>query len=277
MHFIKCTNCGHLNEIKSEYLIFCSSCNKKLENNYPDWIKTNPKKNLEDYKKLMCISEEAIQQIAINTKPNKAKGIKYGIGFAIVFAIFYVLAQLGGEEIVKLFNYEKTSKEVLDQEWIKQTCGNFGLSVETPFVMTKTDLPLPENVRGVIDVMDVYDYMTEKGFKVLINSIKYSPAIGSVNLPGAASGSVNEMQKQPGVTDFDYAEEEINKGSIPGIKQTGTYKQNGISVEFINTGFAEGLILWQVVVVYQSQDEVGQIAAKRVIESIEINKDSSLQ
>lgn len=277
MHFLKCTNCGHLNEVKTEYLIFCSSCNKKLENNYPDWSKINPKKNLEAYKKLVCISDEEIQQSTAKVKSTNPKAKWYGIGFALAFALFYFVGQFGGEYIQKLFNYENTSEEVLDQDWIKATYGGFGLSVETPFRMTKSDLSIPDNVRQMIDVMDVYDYMSEKGFKVLINSIKYNPAVGSINLQGAADGSVNEMKKQEGVTNFDYSEEQIFIEKIPGFKQSGTYKQNGIGIEFINTGFSEGLILWQVMVAYQSQDDVGRIAAKRVIESIEINPEERIQ
>lgn len=274
MHYLKCNNCGQLNEVKGEYLIFCSSCNKKLESNFTDWKKRNYDKTLDDFKQLMCVSETELQKNPVKTK-SKPKRLKYWIGFAVVFAIFYAIGQFGGETIVKLFKSEKTSKEVLDQKWIKVTYGNFGLTVETPVKMTKGDLPLPDNVRQVIDQMDVYNYMSNKGFIVMINNIKYNPAIGQINLQGAANGSVNEMKMQKGVTDFNYSEEDIYKNDISGFIQKGMYKQNGIAVEFINTGFSKGLIFWQVLVAYQTDDEVGRTAAKRVIESIEIMEKSN--
>ena len=31
MHFLKCNNCGHLNEVKTEYLTFCNNFQKKIE------------------------------------------------------------------------------------------------------------------------------------------------------------------------------------------------------------------------------------------------------
>ena len=34
MYYIKCSQCGHLNEVKSEYQVFCSGCNKKLDNHF---------------------------------------------------------------------------------------------------------------------------------------------------------------------------------------------------------------------------------------------------
>jgi hypothetical protein len=40
-----------------------------------------------------------------------------------------------------------------------------------------------------------------------------------------------------------YPEESIYKNNIPGFIQKGTYSQNGIEIEFINTGFSKGLIM----------------------------------
>lgn len=123
--------------------------------------------------------------------------------------------------------------------------------------------------------MDTYSYVSAKGFKILINSIKYNPIIGQPDLQGAANGSVNEMKLQKGVTDFDFTEDYIYKMDIPGFIQKGTYKQDGIAIEFVNAGFAKGLNLWQVMVFYHIDDEVGRIASKKVIESIEIITDVS--
>lgn len=271
MYYLKCNNCGHLNEMKGEYLTFCSSCNKKLDNNFSEWRKRNHDKTFDDFKQLICISETDIPNTSVKTK-SKPKGLKYWIGFLVAFTIFTAIGQLGGEEVAEFFNSEKTSKEVLTQEWVKDTYGGFGLTVETPVKMTKGDVPIPDNAREVIDQMDVYNYISNKGFKVIINSIKFNQAIGETNLEGAANGSINEMKMQKGLTDFNYTEDYIYKDNIPGFIQKGTYNLSGIGIEFINTGFFRGLIMWQVMVIYQANDEVGKIAAKRVIESVEINE-----
>ena len=62
MYYIKCSQCGHLNEVKSEYQVFCSGCNKKLDNNFADWKKRNPGKSFDDYQQLVCVSDEEIQK-----------------------------------------------------------------------------------------------------------------------------------------------------------------------------------------------------------------------
>lgn len=52
-YYLKCTNCSHLNLLKTQYLVFCEKCNLKLKNNFSDWEKIHPDKNynffLENY------------------------------------------------------------------------------------------------------------------------------------------------------------------------------------------------------------------------------------
>lgn len=76
MYYLKCKSCGHLNEVKSEYLIFCSNCNKKLENNYSDWIKRNSEKTFDDWKQLFCTTEITTPTNETSTQ-KKIKGLKY--------------------------------------------------------------------------------------------------------------------------------------------------------------------------------------------------------
>jgi len=267
MYYLKCNSCGHLNKIESETVLFCSKCNKKLENNFRDWHSRNSDKSFEDYKKLVCISEQEIQ--TENKKTSKPKSLKYWIGFTIAFAIFYAVGQIGGEKLVSLFKSEKTSQEVLSQKWIKEMYGN-GLTVETPVIMTETEVNLPDQVKELVEEIIMFKYISAKGFKVFITTGIYKPVIQEGNLQGAANGSVNEIKMQKGVTDFEYTEEKIVLNEIDGIKQTGSFKMNGTKYEFFNKIFVKGLNMWQVMTGYQVDDEVGRIAAKKVIESIEI-------
>jgi len=49
MSNIKCDNCGKLIEIKSETIIFCPFCDKKLNNSFSEWKKSHEGKSLNDY------------------------------------------------------------------------------------------------------------------------------------------------------------------------------------------------------------------------------------
>lgn len=268
MHYLKCSNCDHLNEVKGEYLTFCANCVKQLDNSFAEWKKDNPKKTFEEYKQSVCIAIDA-QTPEVSDNKKKGKGKSFWIFFTATLLVFYLLGNLASEKIVHFLNNQFTSEAIFDQEWVKESYGQFGLSVETPVKMTRENLPLPSNVKQVIDQMDTYKY-DKKGFKILINSIKYNASVGQTNLLGAANGSVNEMRNQEGVSHFDYSQEQISKKQLPGFKQQGTYQHNGVDVEFINVGYSKDLNLWQVLAVYQKSDSIGRTAAQRVINSIEI-------
>lgn len=271
MHFLKCSNCGHFNEVKSEYLVFCSSCTKKLENNFSDWQKKNPGGSFDSYKRLICVSEEEINTIPVKVR-TRPKSLKYWIAFTIVFAVFYAVGQFGGEAIVRIIKTYRAAREMATQEWTRQSYSQFGLSVETPFKMEKTELPVPDNLKQAIDIMDTYSYSMSQGFGVMINNVRYKPEIGSVNLEGAANGSIAEMKMQPGVSGFTYTEDPFSKNDMPGFIQKGSYNKDGDLVEFINTGFANGLVLYQVMVAYNPDNNDMKAMALRIIESIVIEQ-----
>ncbi len=268
--YLKCNQCGHLNEVKSPYLVFCTGCNKKLENNFSSWQAKHPEKSYEDFQQLMCVSDADLQ-IKNTEKKTKHKSMKYWIGFVISFAVFYAIGQFGGQSIVRFFNFDKTPENIMQKDWVYKSYGDLGLSLETPTVLKKGTLALPEEIQQLIEHMDVYDNMSQKGFKVTANSIKYSDKIGQANLEGAAEGSVNEMKIQKGVTDFNYEQFRVNLDIIPGIIQSGTYKHKGEAVEFTNAIFSKGTTTWQVLVLWKEDDIFGRQAGKRIIDSIKIN------
>lgn len=113
MHYLKCNNCGHYNEVKTEYLVFCSNCNKKLDNNYSDWTKRNSDKTFDDFKQQFCTTEKTNTEKSAH-KTKKVKGLKYWIGFAVAFAIFYAIGQIGGEKLVGLFRKPAFDKAMME-------------------------------------------------------------------------------------------------------------------------------------------------------------------
>ncbi|HWY99404.1 MAG TPA: hypothetical protein VNY36_09980 [Bacteroidia bacterium] len=271
MYYLKCDNCGYQNELKSGAITLCSGCDKPLDNSFYEWIKLNHEKTFEDYKKEVCTYQE--DQIATAPKSSREdwkRALKI-----ILIASAAILGPLIGEHfgksIVSLFSSGsvKTSKDVLTQTWVKTTYSDFGLTIETPEKLTKDSLPLPDKVKNLIDKMESYTNHPTGGFMIDVNWMKGKS--GSIlNLQGAANGSINKLKSVEGVTDFNYSENHVTKDSIPEIIQKGTYTAKCYNVEFTNAIYCKGLNLWAATIVYQSDDDIGRTAAKRVIESIKI-------
>lgn len=275
MHYLKCNKCGHLNEVKSEYLIFCSKCDKKLENNFSNWHESNSDKTLDDFKSLMCVTAEEIPQKKTRYKWAKPQSLKFWLGFVITFSIFYAVGQYGGSSLAKLFRSDYTSKDILTQKWVKETYDYYGFSFETPVKLEKDSLPLPDNIKNLIERIDSYTNKKTSGLMIAVNCSKYKPIIGKGSLEGAANGSINEIKQKSGDPNFSYTEERISHGQIPGFIQKGSYKMNGEDVEFTNVGFLMNLNMWQLIVLHRKDDEVGRQAAKRIVESIAIAYNSN--
>ena len=268
MYYLKCNHCGHLNEVNSEYMVFCTNCKKKIENNYSNWKKKNQDKTLDEFKKLICISDEDIQTATSKSK-NPKKTLVYWITFISVSVIFTFVGRNAVDSLRQIISTEKTPQELLEAEWFKETF-ELGITIEVPLKLTKSELPIPEEVKEVIDQMYSYGYESKNSLTILVNSIKYNPIIGGSDLQGAANGSINEMKMQKGVTDFNYSEDSFEKSNIPGFLHRGNFKLEGIAAEFVNVGFAKDLNLWQVVIIFPEGDEVGRIIANRIVESVEL-------
>lgn len=68
---LKCNHCGHLNLVKSEFMTFCDSCGKKLNNNFQEWKKFNAGKSFSDYKIEINTPEEIVPKVKKNKLPGK--------------------------------------------------------------------------------------------------------------------------------------------------------------------------------------------------------------
>ncbi len=276
MNYLKCSKCGHLNEVKTQYITFCTACNKKLDNSFASWQVFNPEGSFDEYKQQVCLTEEMAKAVPppVKKKLNKGKLAKLSMAGVLAIALLYAAGRYISTTVYKYISSlggDKMPTTILAQKWSQETYGTYGLSIETPVKLNRANLPLPANIRDVIEHMDVFRYETLKGFQIMVNSLRYKPLVDSVSLQGAANGSVNEARLQPGVTDFNYTEEPHHTGDIHGFLQKGTYKLDGHVYEFQNAGFVKGLNLWQVWVAYSADDETGRKLADRIIASIKIN------
>ena len=272
MYYLKCQSCGLLNEVRTEFQVFCTGCNKKIDTNFRDWQARYPEEvNFEDFKRLVCVSEAEIPREPVKTKKSGIKGWKFWAAFIVSFAIFSVIGQLAGEKLMEIFRSEpsKVEETILKQEWVRDTYGDYGLSVETPEKLTKDAIKFPDNIKEFIENSSSYSSKV-RGFEARVISVRYKPVIGEGDLQGGADGAINEMKAQKGVTDFHYEERNVFVSNVHGIEQKGNFKMKNFGAEFINNIFVKGLNAWQILVIYRVDDNIGRKAARKLMESIEI-------
>jgi len=270
MLYIKCNKCGHLNQFQNDYLTFCSSCNKKLDNNYTSWQKENPKKNKAEYIRLFCISDEEIAERTKN-QPKKKSKLAYIIGIVIVTTISASLASLGVSELTKYFKNNIETSEIKEENWKLTSYGSLGLKLEVPFELTSIEVDLPDEIKSLIEVSNNYSYSSISGFTIVVNSFLYSDEVTEFSLEGAANGSINDIKMQAGVSNLDYQLDNIVLNDVPGFKLNGSLENEGVSFNLIIMGYVNGSVFHQVIVIYKSDDSEADKAAKRITSSIIIN------
>jgi len=113
-----------------------------MVNNYQDWIKENYNKSFDDYKKMVCTTDnhEGVE----NKRGTKKKlGLKYWIGFAVTFAGITIGSQFGGKAIASLFKgpaFDKAMMEVASE--LNKSCPIM-IDSETRF---DNAVALPDNI-----------------------------------------------------------------------------------------------------------------------------------
>ncbi len=269
MYYLKCNNCGHLNEVLSETLLFCRNCNKKLANNYRDWKLAKPERTFEQFKLLVCIPGDDISKKTVRKKPNKNPA--GWISLIIIFGCIFFAAYYYRGKILDYINYGKHLRLDAEQPWVTGQYGLNGFYVETPFRLKTEELKFPAEEKAQIDTCISYGYWTSANFYIRITNIKFIDQVEALlKLRDFAAGSAMWLKSLPNVSDFVYHEGSIFYKGIPGYKQTGSLIQDKVKLEFINVGYLDRIKSYQVMVAYETDDTTAKVVAERIINSIKI-------
>ena len=274
-HYLQCNNCGHRNEMKSEYVVFCTSCGEKLDNNFTQWQRRNPGGTFEDFKRNACFTEEQLPpKLPIRKRRTlKSRSLKEKILIVSITTIFAAVGSwLGSTAVTALRNSKKTDEKVFTEQWVKKTYGSYGLTIETPWELQPSQSPpLQQNTENVIEKLEMFEVDKSKVLSISVVTTKYKPEIGEVNLAMGASGTINGMKNSSGISDLVYDQQEYSVNAIPGFIQRGTYQLQGVEIEFISIIVGKNLNGWQILVMNRKNDEITRKAAERIIQSIQIN------
>ena len=274
MYYLKCKHCNHLNEVKSEYLVVCGLCNRKLEDNFKDWKVKHPEKSFEDFQREVCLTEEQVKKGDM-MKPTRKRGNKKGLiagGIGGILVILMVVLVLNGMKD----GYDELSGDndtpVLVQAWYTGTYAG-GLSLATPKAMKSegnvTD-ELPEEVRSLVKEMQTFSYEGDDlEFTYLYT--EYAPEVGQVDLEKAVNERLNQLKNQPRVFDLKNDIAYVEEGDLSGVVMQGTYVQRGTEYEFKVTLYTTGLKLYQFISSNKKGDDTARGVVRRIYDSLKIS------
>jgi len=272
---LKCTYCDHLNEVNSEYLTFCSNCNRKLKNSFREWKNINPGKTFDDYKKTVCIDEELVRKKEqVYTRQNKKRNIRLiiilsvvGILLGSVFTLFHFKKD---DFINNLISLTNTSDEILEKEWVKKVYPDLNFYIETPYELDTFAFPIPDELKNVL--LNYTSYKAEKdmgAFIILVMHMQFPTQI-PLDFENAVQGSINTIKQQPGVSDYTHTTEPYSLSGTEAKIITGKLKKYGIRFTYKQLLFLKDSGLSQIMVMYHQDDKNAEKASNRIFNSIKL-------
>jgi len=275
MYKLKCTPCGHLNEVNSEYLTFCNNCNQKLNNSYQEWKKINLNKTFEEYKKSECIDEELqLEKIRAFKKQNKKWNTRLVVALSILVVLIgatFTLYHFNKDDLLDiLVSLRNTSDDILDKEWEKKAYYDLHFYIETPYKPDTFTIPYPDQVKSIILSTSAYVIDEKNGaFTMLLNYVEYSSNI-PLSFDDAIQGSINSIENQDGVTDLLSSISPYSLKDNEASMVTGTLKKYGIKFKFKMLIFARENQLSQIIVEFHETDENAEKASMRIFKSLKL-------
>ena len=151
-----------------------------------------------------------------------------------------------------------------------QSYGSSTLQFDSPIALEKEDLTseLIESVRAVMSKSETYMGMINDSGMLMSNYVEYQPDV-PLSLEQAAQGSVNEMLNSVNGDLIEMERKDLKYNGRDAILQLGSAYTSEGSIEFKNLIIVDAPNMWQVTIIYKSENAAIADIATRIIDSVE--------
>jgi hypothetical protein len=206
---------------------------------------------------------------------------KWVLGTSSVIAVLLlsgiIFGSVKGFDNLKDVLFGNDMRELSEGRWIKSEYGNPSVIIETPEVLVRADVEIPEGLNTVIKETSSFSYGQKNDpFFIAITTSKLAQP-REIDLGEALEGALADLEKGGAKNMIVKQEEfETDKG-IKGIKAHGEFNVQVSDTKVLNIPskyelllFAQQEGLQQILVVYQDEGRFAEGIKKRIVESIEL-------
>lgn len=207
------------------------------------------------------------------------------IVITVVIGVFLLLATLTGFSIKYGFGYVKDtiighdSIELLEGEWVTSAYGFPPVTISTPKVLTRAELPLPDEMKAqMTQTTFMYGTLLDM-FSVMVNTTTYTNmGENKVDIEKASEGALKGMETQGAFDIVVFREKFVTPNGAEGLKTYGSLKgKNPISkdIQEINYNilqFTSENVLQQIVITSAKDDVYADQIVERILNSVELKK-----
>lgn len=173
-----------------------------------------------------------------------------------------------------LFGYP--TKELLEKEWVKSHYGVPAIELETPEVLIRKEIAIPEDAKEVIQTNGTFTYGNYLSlFSITVNSTLYKEQI-EPDMEAAASAFLGSLEKN-GIKNILPKEDEFfTKSGKPGAKIYGTGQYTGDGpmknkrFKFTGLLFGGKGFTQQVYITWEEEDEYAEQIVERILATVDV-------
>lgn len=228
--------------------------------------------------------EEKLQDLKYLEELEKRQKRKKVIITAAI-AVFLLLATVAGFMVKYGFEYVKDtvigheSKELLEGNWISSEYGFPPVTISTPRVLSRVELPIPEEMKGKVN-MTTFAYGTLLDFfSVFVNTTSYNAkGDNKIDLKSVSENSIKGMEAQGAMDVVVLRDKFSTPNGAEGLKTYGTLKnkipgtETFVDGKFVMLQFASENVLQQIIITSKKDDVYGDEMVERIINSLELKK-----
>ncbi|WP_372752810.1 BatD family protein [Mariniflexile sp.] len=251
----------------------------KIDRNTIDIEIDNVKEALPEPTEEEKLLDEQYRQELERKKKRKKVIITAAIGVFLLIATFVGFSIKYGFGYVKDFIIGHDSIELLEGEWVKSEYGYPPITISTPIVLTRTELPIPDEMKEQLaQTTFIYGTLLDE-FSVIVNNVTYKNlGENKIDLEKSSEGSLKGMEAQGAQDILVFREKFVTPNGAEGIKTYGSFKvKNQISQEnqecnYVMLLFNSGNVLQQIMVTYAKDDVYADQITERILNSVELKK-----
>ncbi|UJH90262.1 DUF4381 domain-containing protein [Antarcticibacterium sp. 1MA-6-2] len=225
------------------------------------------------------LKDEEYRQAQLRKKKRRKIIMASTAGAVIIVIAISVIISTRGFTYLTHTVFGNPTKELMEGEWISSEYGDPAVAVNTPRVLKRGEIELPDDVKAMMVGSETFkDGDLAEDLYVVLTTMKFNQG-AKFDLDKAVEGIYTNLEQQGARNIIVKDEEFTTLEGVEGVKVFGTLEMEHprkegeyISKEYSILNFSVGGGFQQITVIYDEQDEFAEEIAGRIINSVEFIK-----
>lgn len=228
--------------------------------------------------------EEKLLDIKYKEEQERKKKRKKVI-ITIVISLFLLIATFVGFGLNYGFSYVKDtiigheSKELLEGDWVTSAYGFPPVTISTPKVLKRTDLPIPEEMKAQVSMTSFMYGTLLDVFSVGVTTSTYkNMGENKIDLEKSSEGSIKSMEAMGAKDIVVLRDKFVTPNGAEGLKTSGTLKAPSLTskefkeANYVLLQFTSNNMLQQIIITSPKDDTYADEMVERILNSVELKE-----